>query len=182
VRAGIDPNTVYFRGRCGSTAEDLRRAHDEILASESYASADDYGTSPDDLVAERQADKDPYGAILSEAEARRWGVEKALERQIDGPPNPEYSLGTVDALLSTNPDNPIFDAGVEEAIDGDPDTGSYLDVYDRTIVGSFEPGFFYETEEEVPVRTVSIRPEHLAMAALTVVVHINYKIVNEDIA
>lgn len=50
VRAGIDPNAVYFRGRQGRTAEDLTTAHEAMLDAEEWGSADEFGTSHDDLL------------------------------------------------------------------------------------------------------------------------------------
>src|SRR5690606_37336648 len=106
------------------------------------------------------------------------GCRRSVRTPNRRPPNPIYTLATLDGLLNPNSDNPLYDAGVEEANPDDPDTGRFLDVYDAALIRGFEPGFLDVEGNEVPVRSVSIPQEQLSLAALAVV-QLNYRIVDE---
>lgn len=178
VRAGIDPNTVYFRGREGQVAEDIRQAHYDGLEGEELDSVDDYGIRASDEIADREAQKDPYGYILGEEQARRLAREEALGRQIDGPPNPAYTLAPMDSLLDpTDSDNPIYAAGVQEQDEEHPGSGSFLDIYDAALINSLQPDFNTRADR-LYSRTVLIPEEQLSLAALAIV-RLNYRIVND---
>lgn len=157
VKNGIDPSNAYFRGRQGEPDE-IGAAAARIREVEEWGI--DYGAGYDE--------PHTYDEILLEPVRRNDATEAALGRQIDGDPNPEYTLGKLDTLFSDDTlINPLHEAGVSDE--------SYLDVYSMPMIDSMDPG-----QEEGINKVVSIPEEQLALAAVARV-HLQYNIVNEDV-
>lgn len=163
VAKGIDPHTVYFRGRQGEP-EDLVVSQQEIQEAKLWLALDQ--RDPDDDYADALH---PHDDILERIGVQKTAREEALGRQLDGPPTPEYKLGTWDALFRDDVTiNPIHLAGVSE-------DDSFIDLYDKLVVDGLCPG-----QEVAVTKMVAISDEQLALAALGCV-QLRYEIINDDL-
>ena len=133
VRNGIDPSDVYFRGRRGVSPEALGDDNDYLTADQQrldrarQASVGWHGVGEDDDYLTTLEAEDLPSVIWGEVERRKIRNEEALGRQIDGSPNPAYTMSLLDNLLDSGKDfHPVREAGVTDE--------SYIDVFDRTMI------------------------------------------------